>query len=454
MISKNKKNDSKKHLKTKKNRTIKKYKNEIHGRIISIKEGWKTMYIFGNAYQRGFAHGYLLKDELVKNKKVLLFLLKHDMKISYSEFIKVSNSKIKPNLIKNYPEFYEEIVGISKGAKYAGIDISVDWLIMWNSYMSLYSYFKDGSIIRCSAFIATGNATEKGDIIMAHNTHTNFADGQLHNINMYVYPSSGYSFVMQTSAGYIASGTDWFICSSGIIGNETTISSINYKPVFGDPYFCRIRKAMQYGNSLDEYASIMETNNAGDYACSWQFGNVHTNEIMLFEMTLKEKNIQKTKNGVFYGMNSAMGENIRKKETTDVDHLNISTSVGARNHRLNYLLNKKYYGKINIHNAKEIMADHYDPYLEKDVMGVRGICKHMELSPEHTNRPPYMLFGCTDAKVVNTNMAMKLSYCGRFGPACGSSFSIKKHIRMHPEYKDWEDVVDDFKSYKWTTIEL
>lgn len=135
---------------------------------------------------------------------------------------------------------------------------------------------------------------------MAHNTHTNFADGQLHNIIMNVIPSSGHPFVMQTSAGYIASGTDWFICSTGMIGCETTIGDINYTPRFGVPYFCRIRQAMQYGKTLDDYEQIMDKKNAGDYACSWLFGDINTNEIMLYEIGLKEKNVQRTKNGVFW----------------------------------------------------------------------------------------------------------------------------------------------------------
>jgi hypothetical protein len=296
---KSKKHNKKHHSKNHHNKT---QKNKIQGHILNENnQGWKSIYIYGDAFDRGFAHGFLLKNELVRVKKVFEFLVKHELKMSFKEYISTSNKIIKPIVKEKYPEIYQEIRGISKGAKKGGLNISVDYLIGWNAYMSLYSHFKDGAVIKCSAFIATGNATENGDIIMAHNTHTNFADGQLHNVIIYVWPSKGHKFVMQTTPGYIASGTDWFLCGSGIIGCETTIAFVNYKPVFGDPYFCRIRNAMQYGNTLDDYADIMSTNNAGDYACSWQFGDINTNEIMLFEMTLKEKNIQRTKNGVFFG---------------------------------------------------------------------------------------------------------------------------------------------------------
>ena len=140
---------------------------------------------------------------------------------------------------------------------------------------------------------------------------------------------------------------------------------------------------------------------------------------MLYEIGLKEKNIQRTKNGVFYGMNSAMGKKIRETETYDEDHLNITTSVGARNKRLKQLLMHEHFGKINLENAKKVMADHYDVFLEKDVKNGRGICKHAESDEEHCGAPAHYPFGCTDAKVVNSEMAKKMSFVGRFGSGCG-----------------------------------
>lgn len=435
------------------NKTIKSYyKENINGKIIEKEAGWIKISIFGEPYKRGFAHGYLLKNELKRLIKIFPFLIEESKSITFSNYLQKSNELIVPQIKKHYPEYYEELKGISEGSKKAGVNISINFLIAWNSHMSLSHYLNKKYHNHCSAFIATGNATENGDIIMAHNTHTDFATGQLYNIVMYVNPIKGYPFLIQTSAGLIASVSDWFICSTGIIGSETTISGINYKPKFGVPFFCRIREAMQYGENLDDYVKIMKENNAGDYACSWLLGNVNTNEIMLLELGLKQYNIKKTKNGVFYGMNSAISDELRKKETNDIDHDNISTSVGARNYRLNELLNKKYYGKINLSNAKQIMGDHYDVYLDKNIKNSRGICKHLESSIEHCKKPPFYPFGCTDAKVVNSEMAKNNSFWGRFGSGCGRVFSVKKYIREHPEYKEWEDKIEDFKNEKWIKI--
>jgi hypothetical protein len=426
----------------------------VNGKLLGEEAGWKMLRIYGKPYDRGFAHGFLLKKDLKRVLRTLPFLVEELMHIKFSEYLKKSNKLIKPQVIKHFPEYYQELQGISAGAQRAGLTISTDFLIAWNSHMSLSYDFNKKPNDHCSAFIATGNATKNGDIVMAHNTHTDFASGQLFNIIMQIDPEDGHSFVMQTSAGLIASVTDWFICSTGIIGNETTISEINYLPKFGAPFFCRIRQAMQYGESLDDYVKIMLKNNAGDYACSWQFGDTRTNEVMLFEIGLKNHSVQRTKNGVFYGMNSATNDDFRKKETDDVDHDNISTSVGSRNHRLDELLNHKYYGKINLEVAKQVMSDHYDMLLKKDNPGIRTVCKHLESSMEHCKRPPFMPSGCTDAKVVNTELARNNSFWGRFGSGCGRKFSAKSHIKEHPEFKDWKNVLEDFKGEKWIKIAI
>ena len=431
----------------KKNKTLKNHAS-ISGKIFSQREGWIIMQIYGSPFERGYAHGYLLRKQLSNIETQLDFLLEQDMKISKIEFRKAVRETVTPILKKRYPEFREELRGISYGS---GVPLSL--LIAWNSYLSLYSHFCDGSPIRCTAFLATGKATEDGGIIMAHNTHSDFLSGWLANVMLYVAPHQGNAFVMQTLPGYIASSTDWFLSSSGIIGCETTIANVNYKPKFGDPYFCRIRQAMQYGNSLEDYEKIMLRRNAGDYACSWLFGDTRTNEIMLFELGLHTKNVQRSSSGVFYGMNSAIGSNIREEETTDNDITNIKTSSGARRRRLDELLNHTYKGKINISNAKKIMADHYDTYLGRDSRNSRSICNHTEENPEQSSRPPYFPFGCTDAKVVNTTMAKQLIFEARFGSACGRPFSVKDYVKRSPEHKVWANVLPDIPTYSWTRIE-
>ena len=425
-------------------------------------EGWIIIEIHGEPFERGFAHGYLLYKEIRKNKKKVSFIVSHILKTTMTEYLKQCRM-LKQVIQKKFPEIYEEIRGISSGCQIRGTKISVLELIAWNSTESFHSFFKplnnsegrishnDDSLSKCSAFIATGDATEKGDIVMAHNTHCDFITGQSFNIIIYITPTNGFPFVMQTAAGLISSTTDWFICSTGIMGCETTIASINYRPHFGSPYYCRIREAMQYGKTLDDYTKIMLKDNAGDYACSWQLGDINTNEIMLFEIGLREHSIQRTKNGIFYGMNSAMDIMLRTKETKDQTHFDTETSSGARNQRLQYLLHEKYYGHLDITKAKMILQDHYDVFLYKNRLGSRGICKHSELDSK-SPKNPYYPFGCVDGKVVDTEMAKNLNFCGRFGSSCGRIFHAREHLQKYPEYNYMKDLLEDFPKQNWTLL--
>jgi hypothetical protein len=189
----------------------------------------------------------------------------------------------------------------------------------------------------------------------------------------------------------------------------------------------------------------MSKDNAGDYACSWLFGNTETNEIMLCELGLKSANIQRTNDGVFYGANSAMSFKLRSQETNDVDHDDVSTSVGARGVRLDYLLNTKYYGKIDTKTAKFVISDHYDMMTQSENMSSRCICKHSELDATMGYKP----YGCTDGKVVDAKMSRKMEFWGRFGSACGR---IYKTTNLAPEYKHWKPMLDDYKRTEWIII--
>ena len=423
-----------------------------HGHLIAVKEGWKIAHVYGSPYELGYAHGYLFSEELQKVKTVFPFVVSESLHVDMKTYFNRSVSLLKPSMMKDYPEYMEELRGISAGCRSRGVNLSVDYLISWNGLLSMYNVFGKKNAFRCSAFIATGGATENGEIVMGHNTHTDFITGKIQNIILYVTPKRGYPFVMQTSPGYIASGTDWFLCRSGIIGCETTISNLNYTPEFGSPYFCRIREAMQYGETLDDYVEIMKKKNAGDYACSWLLGNTVTNEIMLLEIGKKEVAIFRTTNGVYYGMNTAIDMELRGKETTDHDLYNLERSSGARNIRLNYLLNDLYYGKLNLEIGKKILSDHYDVSISQKKMNQNGICKHSEMESKHAVRSPKYPFGCTDGKVVNTQLAMKLQFIGRFGSCCGRVFDASKHIEENPMYLSWKPFLEDFPYTKWISI--
>ena len=407
----------------------------------NMMDGWKTFVLKGTHYEMGLQHGRLLKKDLYKMIDVLTYLVKKDYKTSMAEY---TDRCLK--ICKAYEgdatwrPIFEELKGIAEGS-----NVSYDFLIAWNMYLSMNEIYESKSDAhRCSAFIATGSKTHDGKIIMAHNTHCDYGTGFLSNIILYMFPDNGVPFVMQTIAGLVCSSTDWFMSSAGIIGCETTISKINYKPDFqsGVPYFFRIRKAMETGKTLDDYVAIMLEKNAGDYACSWLLGDINSGEIMRLELGKKTHGIARTFDGYFYGMNSAFTPELVNKETEDKDMHDAKTSSGSRNLRLNFLLNQK---KITLKYAKEILADHYDHKTNTFRKGVRGICKHKECE----KGADFKIAGAVDGKVVDSTLARQMKFIGRMGSSCGRIFNKS-------DYPDgaWKAITTNMPRHEWVVINM
>jgi hypothetical protein len=325
----------------------------------------------------------------------------------------------------------------------------------WYSTKSQSRISKEGgSKDHCSAFIAVGDWTEDGKIVCAHNSFTDFIDGQYSNIVLDLNPEKGHRFIMQTSPCWIWSGTDFFVTAKGIIGTETTIGGfIPYEKKF--PIGYRIRKAMQYGNTLDEYCEILLHENSGDYANSWLFGDTNSNEILRIELGLKYHNIERTKNGFFIGFNAPYDERIRNLEVNNSGFYDIRRHQGARLVRLGDLMDE-HKGKINIDIAKKIIADHYDVYLNKeDNPCSRTVCSHYDLDAREymsdQSRPkPFAPHGAVDGIVCDTNLAKKMAFEGRFGNSCGIPFIKDEFCKKHRQYYKFCPYLHDRPSQPWT----
>jgi hypothetical protein len=489
-------NKTKKHIRPLS--STRKKRQPINGKILYRREGWIGVEVHGTPYEIGFAHGRLLRGHFPQVVKVLKYLVDDVLKTTLPEYVKTCKTVLKRaiNLVE-WGFIKEEIRGICDGCAHP--DITFDFLVAWNAYLSMcyYSKYRNVKTVsagRCSAFIATGKATDSkatdskatdskatdskatgkatdskatdskatdskatdskatgaNNIVMAHNTHCDLASGFVCNIVMRIRPDGKIPFVMQTSPGLVCSSADWFLSSSGIIGCETTITAANYDADFehGVPYFFRIRKAMETGQTLDDYVSIMEKQNAGDYPCSWLLGDTNSGAIMRLELTKNAISVATTNDGVYYGMNSAISPEIRLLETNDSGMNDLMKSSGSRNSRLEYLLMDKYYGKINTTTAKKIIADHYDSGKNQYRMGIRGICKHRECEENED----FALSGVTDGKVVDSKMAQELNFEGIFGSSCGRPFKRKDYVKKMKDAKLWKDALQDMPKYNWVGL--
>jgi hypothetical protein len=432
------------------------------------KAGWKYISINGGPKERGYAYGYLCAADFKETQRTLKFLMMEAYGMEWEYFIKEISDDFKEMTIRDFKELYDEMEGIAAGCNANGCKTTIDEIIAWNFYCSIpywYSTKSDnrvgkegGANDRCSAFMAVGDWTADGKIVCAHNSFTDYIDGQFSNVILDLNPDKGHRFIMQTSACWIWSGTDFFVTAKGIIGTETTIGGFfPYEKKF--PIGYRIREAMQYGNTLDEYCEILLRENSGDYANSWLFGDTNTNEILRIELGLKYHNIERTKNGFFIGFNAPYDERIRNLEVVDSGFYDVRRHQGARLVRLGELMDE-HKGKLNITLAKEIIADHYDVYLLKENNPCsRTVCSHYDLDPREymsdPSRPkPFAPHGAVDGIVCDTELAKKMAFIGRFGNSCGMPFMKDAFFKKHRQWEKFSPYLRDRPSEPWTEFTI
>jgi hypothetical protein len=439
--------------------------------------GWIYVSINGNPKERGYAYGKLIAKDMKEVRRILDFIIYTDFGVEWDFFIKAANKYFSPKIREKFPEFYEEMLGFAEGA-----NMNVDEVVAWNNYFTLTegwwanmpeeesiavkgtavsnvaaSREGGGAQERCSAFIAVGDWTSDGKIVCAHNNFSNFVDGQLAKYVVDLNPTNGNRILMMGFPGWIWSGTDFFVTSAGILGTETTIGGfIAYEDNI--PISCRIRNAMQYGKNLDDYERMLLDGNSGDYANSWLFGDTNTNEIMRIELGLRFHKTERTKNGYFIGFNAPYDARIRNLECVNTGMDDVRRHQGARKVRLADLMDE-HKGKLNIDIAQQIIADHYDVYLNKENPCSRTCCSHYELDAREymsdPSRPkPFQPRGALDGNVVDTKMAKNMSFSLRWGTSCGIPFDANKFCSENRVWDYLRPYLHDRPQQPWTTFRI
>ena len=476
-------------------------------------DGWMRITIRGAPYERGISHGKQViaadPERFTYMFSVLDFTFREGYGRDIEFFYGLCDDFYRGIIKRRFPKIFREMEGIAAGA-----GLRVCQVILINVYMSLPYFYahmlryidtpkyrkKYADVIRdehairadpatlsaraarldefkdrCSLIMAVGPSwTKDGGIVCGHSSFSNFLDAQFCNVILRIEPEAGdgFAMVMQSMPGGVCSMTDFFVTGAGIIGSETTIRGFNAFKL-RDPICCRIRECMQYGKTLEDYAERLQKRNSGDYACSWMFGNVgHVHgrggpRIMRVELGLNYVNVETTRDGVFLGFNSTYDERIRKieclsalssraeigEDRADGDGFHdITSSIGNRRVQLEKLA-EKYRGRIDTTVAKHILADHFDNHLGKTVANSRTVCKHAYAETSGTgSEAPFKPVGAYDTKVADSASIRRMSFLAHWGPPCGTSFSVREHMKKHPEWKDWTDYLVDFPRRGWVEV--
>jgi len=422
--------------------------------------GWTYVHLSGTPEQIGFQHGSLLAREIEDNVHVYTVEATNLTKRDWAFYRETARTMLWPHI---EPEYQAELQGIADGLKSQGSKLDVWDVVALNGEEELFDYYvpwldkkekvadapKIPAPSHCSAFIATGSATKNGKIVIAHSNWSSYAEGERWHYVFDIVPKHGEHFFMDGSAGIITSQDDFGVNAAGLMITETTLpTTVGFDPD-GIPEFERSRKAMQYATSIDDYAAIMRKGNNGGYQNSWMIGDRKTGEIAYLELGFKHTPLTKKTDGYFVSTNFSADPAVMRDDTPTFDPGDNRKSSVARHARAEELV-QQHYGEIDTNFAQQYLSDHYDVTSKRVGGSLRTLCGHMEMSSE--SDPPFDSFGAVSGKVMDSDMAAKLTFIARAGHPCGEDFHAAPFFAAHPEFAWQKPILNDMIAGPWTSF--
>jgi Phospholipase B/S-layer like family, C-terminal region len=399
--------------------------------------GWTVLHIEGEPYARGVQHGRLMAPEIAAEVRCLAA---HQSHKSPAEGWKLMRTLVSSLFLRRYDkEYLEEMKGIADGASAAGakfdgreIDvIDVAAINSWEEIMTLDSALDANptglECLRCvqgegrsktpvppkedhcSAFAAVGPATADGKIVFGHITMYGLYPSNFYNVWLDVKSAKGHRVLMQSYPAGIQSGLDYYLNDAGILISETTIAQTRFDGT-GAALASRIRKALQYADSIDKAVEILKEENNGLYTNEWMLADVKTNEIAMFELGTKKTKLYRSKNkewyggteGFYWGCNNTKDLEVRLETIDDVQAGRPESAVFHPSDRDRKWLElyDKYKGKIDVNFGKLAFTT-----------------------------PPIAAYHSLDAKFTTSDMAKELKTWALFGPPLGRTWQPRNDER-------------------------
>jgi hypothetical protein len=423
------------------------------------------VHLEGTPSQIGFEHGQLLAAEIEDMVGVIRLENTHNTKRNWKFYREAGRKMLWPHIDA---EYQQELEGIAKGVQSQGVKLDVWDIVALNGGIELPQYYvpwlnkreraanaphitPEG---RCSAFIATGSYTTGGKIVIAHNNWTSYAEGSRWTMIFDIQPEHGHRMLMDGAPGIITSQDDFGVNDAGLMITETTISQFEGWDPDGKPEFVRSRKALQYGSSIDEYVALIKEGNNGGYANDWLIGDRKTGEIAYLELGLKNTPLWRSKDGYFVSSNYARDPELIKNETDGFKLNDLSYSPNARRVTWEKRM-AEFKGRIDIDLAEKFLADHDDSFTGKNEADDRTLCGHVDrakLGVPQWDWGPYFPGGSVTGKVMDSDLAAKLSLVAHAGHPCGEDFLAAPFLAAHPEYGYLKPILKDMISGPWTAF--
>ncbi|HUY35587.1 MAG TPA: C45 family autoproteolytic acyltransferase/hydrolase [Pirellulales bacterium] len=400
-------------------------------------QGWIVLHIDGTPYQRGRQHGRLLAAEIADYVQSLANL---KSPLAPTEAWRDMRTLSNALFLRRYDaEYLEEMKGIADGAaaagaKFDGRQLDLIDIVAVNSAIEVEFLAAgleatanglEGRALgepadaeaphepddHCSAFAAVGPATADGGIVFGHITMFKLNYVRHFNVWLDIQPAAGHRVLMQTYPGGIMSGLDYYMNDAGLLVAETTIRQTSFDAA-GQTVASRIRRVVQYGDSIDEAVRILKEANNGLYSNEWLLADIKTNEIAMFELGTRASKLWRSANdewpagskGFYWGCNNAKDPAVRRE-----------TPSSLADKPANLVFRPS----------------------ERDTLWLRlfGRCQgriDASFGFEAFTTPPLAAFPSCDAKFTTTALAKELKSWCLFGPPLG---------------RTWEPTADETRKY-------
>ena len=143
---------------------------------------------------------------------------------------------------------------------------------------------------------------------------------------------------------------------------------------------------------------------------------------------------------------------LMRDDTPGFDPKNMRWTMNARHVTAEEFI-QNHLGKIDTNVAEQYLSDHYDSFEKKQHADRRSLCGHGDVAsdPEPAwQEQPFAPGGAVTGKVMDSNMAERMSFIGRAGHPCGEDFLVAPFLAAHPEYAWQKPILHDMKAGPWT----
>lgn len=332
--------------------------------------GWIYLYTEGEPYERGYQHGYLLAPEIIDmitrwsnviHNGPLINMFASTEKSSYEQVSDAWWNYCRRNIDRQFwyrysDEYKKEIEGIADGVNARGLkfhDREVDYLDIlsinemfefmtrfdnskkdFHPLKELYSILRDlvpnlgnedkfvnsfletPPVHHCSGFIAAGNSTKNGEIVVSQQVLCGgwwypYYIPQRWNVILDINPCEGHRFQMSSAPGYIWSDENYYQNEEGICIIDTTAPQGLWQKRGGLPMVVRMRTAAQYSDDIDEALYHLMNGNDGIWTAVYLMGDTKTGEIARLDLGLYTYQVWRTFNGYYWTANNLMSDYVR-----------------------------------------------------------------------------------------------------------------------------------------------